>query len=276
MKYIKIQNLKVNDANAFSSPITFGFPSLTGIIGAVHALEHKLNLPFKVHGVMVACNQYELKAYREHAYLPFAFTQKRQPLQKDGKVASYQPAGYIDIDVSLVLKVEGEVTQEAIELLSVELLKQRFVGGVVEKVGAIMEIDYQSIIPSLLPAFILVDATDELEMLNETTGGTFETISQLNLLYRDEEGKLHAHLDKQAWLVPMTVGYQAISLCTKHMKNSRDNRIPNRFVENVYNLGKWEFPLNMINNFDRAFWWYDTDANLINKGLYVIRPTNLL
>ena len=41
-KYLLLRQVKIHNANAFSSPLTIGFPAMTAWLGAMHALERKL------------------------------------------------------------------------------------------------------------------------------------------------------------------------------------------------------------------------------------------
>ncbi|WP_415735253.1 type I-F CRISPR-associated protein Csy2, partial [Legionella pneumophila] len=40
---ILLPSIRVQNANALSSPFTIGFPAMTGWLGGVHALQRKLN-----------------------------------------------------------------------------------------------------------------------------------------------------------------------------------------------------------------------------------------
>jgi len=42
-RLLLLPHLKVHNANALSSPFTIGFPAMTAWLGAVHALQRKLN-----------------------------------------------------------------------------------------------------------------------------------------------------------------------------------------------------------------------------------------
>ena len=41
-QFLLIPHLKLHNANAMSSPYTIGFPAMTAWLGAVHALQRKL------------------------------------------------------------------------------------------------------------------------------------------------------------------------------------------------------------------------------------------
>ena len=66
--FIVIPHLKIQNANALSSPFTIGFPAMTAWLGGVHALQRKLNeqnfqtLAFKSVGVV--CHHMDLQTFK--------------------------------------------------------------------------------------------------------------------------------------------------------------------------------------------------------------------
>lgn len=70
---------------------------------------------------------------------------------------------------------------------------------------------------------------------------------------------------KSGWLVPIPVGYGAISdlYSPGAVANSRDEETAVRFVESLYSLGQWISP-HRIENFAHLFWRHDArpDENL--------------
>ncbi|VEI44827.1 CRISPR-associated protein [Actinobacillus equuli] len=63
--YLLFDHVEIQAANTISSPITYGFPALTGFTGAIHALSRKL-FPQQVElgGVMIACHDYQILGYK--------------------------------------------------------------------------------------------------------------------------------------------------------------------------------------------------------------------
>ena len=61
------------DANAISSPLTFGFPAVTGFTGAFHALSRTMMADVRFAdlafgGVLLACYDCTPKIYRTSKY----------------------------------------------------------------------------------------------------------------------------------------------------------------------------------------------------------------
>jgi len=63
--FILLLHIKVQNANALSSPFTIGFPAMTAWLGAVHALQRKLNIEFeklKFNATAVISHEYPIVA----------------------------------------------------------------------------------------------------------------------------------------------------------------------------------------------------------------------
>ena len=59
--YLLLKRIHIENANAISSPITYGFPAITGFLGAVHALSRRLQSlessnNLYLDGVLIACH----------------------------------------------------------------------------------------------------------------------------------------------------------------------------------------------------------------------------
>lgn len=115
-----LPHLRVQNANAISSPLTHGFPALTAFVGLMWALERKsrtygLDLSFKAVGV-VCHEQQELasdggfvKALRLTRNPP-ALREHKKLIKGAGdvNVPAIVEEGRIHLDLSLVLAVESE------------------------------------------------------------------------------------------------------------------------------------------------------------------------
>lgn len=79
----------------------------------------------------------------------------------------------------------------------------------------------------------------------------------------------HATRRKPGWLVPIPVGYAAISELYPPgvVKRARDPAVPFRFVESVLSLGEWKSP-HRLSGLDELLWHYDANPD---GGLYLVR-----
>ena len=101
-----VPRLRIQNANAISSPLTWGFPSMTAFIGLMQAIERKLPADFAIGfaGVGVVCHDFQAQATRGSFTHSFHLT--RNPVDKDGSTAAIVEEGRIHLDVTLVFGVQ--------------------------------------------------------------------------------------------------------------------------------------------------------------------------
>lgn len=293
--YLLLDKIEIINANAVSSPLTYGFPAITGFTGAIHALSRKLSQldelsDFALDGVLIACYEYQVQSYRDTPFSDFSFVQTRNPLLKTGKTAPIIEEGRCHLVVSLLVGVYhadaiGYSTETAQNLLCQTIKQlaqqQRFAGGSVSSLKEVAffshnERDINKIKSNLRPAFVLMDAHQELMDItqelqeqdpNKTTlDALIETATLHHNPPNDTHDSWHTTSVKtgRGWLVPMPVGFLGISplFDAQALKNSRNNQYPSQYVEAVYGLGKWKF-VNFIEP-QQALWFqrYDPQASL--------------
>jgi CRISPR-associated protein Csy2 len=103
-----IPRLHVQNANAMSSPLTHGFPSMTAFLGLLWALERKtraagLDLQFNAVGVVCHSHQEQIT---DGGFVN-AFRLTRNPISKDGGAAAIVEEGRIHLELSLVFAVQS-------------------------------------------------------------------------------------------------------------------------------------------------------------------------
>ena len=176
------------------------------------------------------------------------------------------------------------------------VLKQRLAGGTivgmrkhksVQFVGIPEDSDSRDkfkrkLLLSLLPGFALVDRVDllgaHMAHLRETNPSVELMDAWLDfsaLKYQVVPGS-HAgnesgndkvewqRIDKPAsgWLVPISVGYKAISPLYQNdeVANTRDANTPFRFVETAYSIGQWISP-HRFDTLEQLFWRYHAEGD---------------
>ena len=131
-----LPHLRVQNANAVSSPMTWGFPSVTAFIGLMHALARRLTADSGLEflGVGVICHDFEAQV-TEGGYTR-AFCLTRNPVDKDGSTMAIVEEGRIHLDITLVFLVNlaasqwaDTARQQLAELVSNELAEMRVAGG---------------------------------------------------------------------------------------------------------------------------------------------------
>jgi CRISPR-associated protein Csy2 len=103
-----LPHLRVQNANAVSSPLTHGFPSITAFLGLIWALARKtqaqgMDLRFEAVGVI--CHDYQEQTSHEGYVGSFCLT--RNPIERNGGTAAIVEEGRIHLELSLVLAVHS-------------------------------------------------------------------------------------------------------------------------------------------------------------------------
>jgi CRISPR-associated protein Csy2 len=118
-----LPHLRIQNANAISSPLTWGFPSPTAFLGFSHALERRLSAEFgKVFGgVGIVCHAFDAQTFKPNRRQHLIFTQSRNPIYlkrdatkfiSDGTPAAIVEEACAHLEVSLVIAVCGHFTEE--------------------------------------------------------------------------------------------------------------------------------------------------------------------
>ncbi len=298
--YLLFDHVKIHNANAISSPLTYGFPAISGFLGAIHALNRKIESddPIYLDGVLIACHDCDVQVYRPNNYADYTFRLTRNPLAKNGDTRSIIEEGRVHLDVSLIVevKIEDRETlddvndqEKFINQIRQKLYQQRIAGGQVieiESVGLYSASEsLDDLTQALLPAFVLVEAQQDLQEITAELQQKDPNATALDALV--ETAMLHHHPQEKdqwqttsvkqgrGWLVPIPLGYQAISplFDAGMVEHARSNQHPTQFVECIYGLGKWVFPLRLQDNLSQAFWRYkcselqsnDADIYIINQ-----------
>ncbi|MFN3914959.1 MAG: type I-F CRISPR-associated protein Csy2 [Aquabacterium sp.] len=100
-----LPHLRIQNANAISSPLTHGFPSITAFTGVMWALERKLvkaGVPLQLHGVGVVCHHHQEQVSKGYVR---NFNLTRNPVDKDGSTPAIVEEGRMHLEVTLVFAV---------------------------------------------------------------------------------------------------------------------------------------------------------------------------
>ena len=298
--YLLFDHVKIHNANAISSPLTYGFPAISGFLGAVHALNRKIESddPIYLDGVLIACHDCDVQVYRPNNYADYTFRLTRNPLAKNGDTRSIIEEGRVHLDVSLIVevKIEDRETlddvndqEKFINQIRQKLYQQRIAGGQVIEIESVelysASESLDDLTKALLPAFVLVEAQQELQEITaelqqkDPNATALDALVETAMLHHHPQEKEHWQTTSvkqgRGWLVPIPLGYQAISplFDAGMVEHARSNEHPTQFVECIYGLGKWVFPLRLQENLSQAFWRYkcselqsnDADIYIINQ-----------
>ena len=106
-----LPRLRIQNANAISSPLTWGFPAITAFTGLMTALERRLGpqAGMAFYGVGVICHGFEPQV--THGGYTRSFNLTRNPVLQDGSTAAIVEEGRVHLDITLVFDVELALSQ---------------------------------------------------------------------------------------------------------------------------------------------------------------------
>lgn len=157
-----LPRIRVQNANAISSPMTWGFPAITAFAGLRTALERKLGRSSGIAllGVGVVCHDFEAQVTQDGYTRAFHLT--RNPLLSDGSTAAIVEEGRVHMTITLVFDAllddnhrEDAARAELAKALHQEVMEMRIAGGSVlpwDTTGATKRLQpYLELQPDLLP-----------------------------------------------------------------------------------------------------------------------------
>ena len=283
-----LPHIKVHNANALSSPLTIGFPAMTGFLGAVHALQRKLNqaqLPVYFNGVGVISHQADLQTHKGENDFVHSIVGAGSPLDKTGARSAFIEEARIHLDVSLIIEVEN------LDLEQRETLKehsQRLLQGTMKIAGGdIFSLanpqfhiiddqepsSYALLQRQLMPGYAIIERRELMQENMENNGDALDALIdrlathyQCNVSDETAEGEQKIQWTsgraQTGWIVPIATGFHAISDVAA-AKNQRDENTPHRFAESVVTLGEFKMA-HRVKHLEQLLWRYhvDNEANL--------------
>lgn len=297
-----LPHIKVQNANAISGPLTWGFPSPTAFTGFTHALERRLRQAGKLKlgfaGVGIISHTFDPQIAQPAGKRTQVFRLTRNPVGKDGATTALVEEGRAHLEVTLLIAVKDELygdaeTQELVDAAAYMIQGMRLAGGSIlpPRPGMLHTAHWQGLPDHLagqdkvfrklrrrlLPGFALVQRADLLrERLAEMGAGATALDAMLDLTRLNVEpvavdpakpDEVEWQIRKApGWLVPLPIGYAGISplYAPGEVANSRDETTPFRFVESIYSLGQWIGP-HRLTELQQLLWHTEADPD---AGLY--------
>lgn len=304
-----LPRLHVQNANAISSPLTWGFPAPSAFTGFVHALGRRAAGAFdlQLEGVGIVCHQFEPQVFNPAGKRTKVFRLTRNPVDKDGKTAAIVEEGRAHFDVSLVIGVRGDALWDgsdpdhmACRLLDMahgmRLAGGSILPGVSQRVAKPELVTWpedaegsreasRRLRRRLLPGFALVERQDLLTAHRLEMSAADAPVNALDALLDLVRLNVQPQTDdtvdpptvewkqrpRAGWLVPIPLGYAAISplYAPGVVTGARDDETPFRFVESALGLGQWISP-HRIDDLRHILWYHRAEPE---AGLY--RCTNM-
>jgi CRISPR-associated protein Csy2 len=287
-----IPHLKVQNANALSSPFTIGFPAMTAWLGCTHALQRKLNQTgyeeLRFTSTAVVSHQFNLQTHKGTDDYVSSIIGTGNPLNKNGERSAFIEEARCHLEVTLVIEWEGNDAQiddnpDFIYQLSQLLYVMKVAGGDVlgfsePELQFIDSTDLQhmsSFIRQLMPGYVIVERRElMIEAMKEGHDAIDALLDYLTVYHQceqTEDGEVSwiSKRKTSGWIVPIATGFQGISELGL-AANQRDPEVPHRFAESVVTLGEFMMP-HRIKHLDEMLWHYHTD---IHNNLYLCQQNN--
>ncbi|WP_151816278.1 type I-F CRISPR-associated protein Csy2 [Acinetobacter soli] len=285
-RFILIPHLKIHNANAMSSPYSIGFPAMTAWLGAMHALQRKLNTKghdIELTRLAVSCHDFNLQTHKGQNDFVHSIIGTANPLDKDGSRPAFIEEARCHLEVSLLIEVDnlGKKQREGLLTILPEIINSmKFAGGDVLAVYDQQILDFDEdgykdqelkpILNKLMLGHVLIERRDlVIQSMQEGQDALDAILDYLKVTHNsqiDENGKVKwlSSRKEKGWLVPIAVGFQGISELGI-AKNQRDAHTPHRFAEAVLTLGEFVMPYR-IQSIDQLLWQYHVD---LENNLYL-------
>lgn len=289
-----IPRIKIQNANALSSPYTIGFPAMTAWLGAAHALERKLNetefdkIRFK--SMAVICHNIDLQTYKGggdfvHSVIgtgsPLVENKKRKKGEKWDEFVRppFVEEARCHLTVSLIIEYEnlGLNIDEFTETVD-----HIFQGKIKLAGGDIMtclpsklfnvhdEASQRKLLRRLMPGHCLLERRDLMKQAMADGQDAIDAmLDYLKVTHRcesddNEKVKWTSSRKKKGWIVPIATGFHGITELGE-AKNQRDPDTEHRFAESIVTLGEFVMPHRIV-DLDNMLWHYYTD---LENNLYL-------
>ncbi len=284
-KLLLVSHIKVQNANALSSPFSIGFPAMTAWLGATHALQRKLNvdnfMDLKFNAVAVISHKADLQTHKGVGDYVHSIVGTSNPLDKDGKRPAFIEEARVHLDISLLIEYDGldrDDEERFLARVGHHLnSRMKMAGGdilgfgkvEVTKVKSRDEEQLARIRRKLMPGYAIVERRDLMREAMEQGADGVDALLDYLVIYNscEEQNEKVVWTKKRkasGWIVPVAIGFQGISKLGE-AKNQRDPHTPHRFAESVVTLGEFKMPYK-INSLDEILWQYSVDND---KSLYL-------
>ncbi len=286
-RFLLIPQLKIHNANAMSSPYTIGFPAMTAWLGAVHALQRKVQTrgfsDVAFTQLAVSCHDFNLQTHRSANDFVSSIIGTSNPLDKDGNRPAFIEEARCHLKVSLLIEYTGvDPYDEAqwLELVHELVVGMKFASGDVlaTRQPEIVRLDEEhgerlkAITDKLMLGYVLKERRD-LMVADMAQGHDALTalLNYIKVTHRAEapespdtdeaaptkKAEWYSKRKTAGWIIPIAVGFQGISPLGK-AANQRDSETEHRFAESIVTLGEFIMPYR-IRNIDEVLWRYHCD-----------------
>ncbi|MFT5084474.1 MAG: CRISPR-associated protein Csy2 [Lentisphaeria bacterium] len=288
-RLLVLPRIKVQNANALSSPFTIGFPAMTAWLGAVHALQRKVRQAgfsaIEFESVGVISHQFDLQTHRGAGDFVASIIGTGNPLDKDGNRPSFIEEARAHLTASLVIEYSGLDADD--KDLSLPVIGQLMHGQLKIAGGDILAFDQpyftntegpddtKKILRKLMPGYVILERRDMMwQAMQEGQDALDALVDHLAVHHTcTQEGEKvlwQSGRKEKGWLVPIAVGFQGISPLGQAL-NQRDIDTPHRFAEAVVTLGEFKMA-HRIEDINTMLWRYQAD---LENSLYLCQASHV-
>lgn len=296
-RILLLPHIKVHNANALSSPFTIGFPAMTAWLGAVHALQRKVNASGlqNVNFDKVAVVSHDMNLQTKIGdFVQSIIVPKRPPSTKKeltdfnaGSAPSFIEEARCHLDVSLLIeypRIDRDNEDVLIEQVTHHLnASMKIAGGDILsfKKPALLRIEegndteLRRLTRQLMPGYAIIERrelmAEAMEQGQDAMDALLDYLAIHHSCEKDDDGNVvwTSHRKTSGWIVPIATGFHGITE-RGQAKNQRDPDMPHRFAESVVTLGEFRMP-HLIRSLDEILWHYHTD---LEKNLYLCQQTS--
>ncbi|TYZ22949.1 type I-F CRISPR-associated protein Csy2 [Selenomonas ruminis] len=292
--YFLVPKMRIQNANAASSPYTVGFPAMTAWLGMVHALQRRLQRHDPLQRIClsrtaVVCHSCELQVFKDNENYYDALIGTANPLKKSKKTGGFERPPFVEearchLTVSLLIEVDGldgiavEIFEETARQ---ELPRLKAASGEIFArpeeckrwkiyyADEYDEKDERKILAHLMPGYAIVQRGDLLKRGDD--GDALDSLLDVSKIryqaITDEQGKIGWQREKvvpNGWLVPIAVGFRDLS-GEMTVRGQRSYDYEHHFVEPLVTVGEFVMPYR-CNSLNDILWEYQYDKD---AGLYM-------
>ncbi|KZX37801.1 type I-F CRISPR-associated protein Csy2 [Wohlfahrtiimonas chitiniclastica] len=251
----------------------------------------------------VSCHDFHLRTHKGRGDFVHSVINARNPMQLKKKREKGEPddtaesSPFIeeplcDLRVTLLMEVTGAIIKSSdvraalVKACDQYVMRMKFASGDVMSVkecqwvsidGDDDRADHRHIARELMLGNVLVEARDVMAKAMEENPEKDAITILLDHLAIQHEATPNEHNDSaqwsssrlgdHGWLVPISVGFQALSPVTDPILNQRDDVTPHCFAESILTLGRFVMP-HRCESLSSLFWSYHVDEA---QGLYLCR-----
>lgn len=277
--YLIIPHLQILNANAASSPITVGFPSMPSWLGMAHALERNIHQRYdylkdiSLPRLAISCHSFNFRAFDDKKNFTKSLIGSSNPLVKNNKGVFERPPfieeAHCHLNVTLLFELNGitetDILDSVLDAVKQELPLLKAAGGDIIcsekdlkrwKITTLSDDErFYAITNKLLPGTVLIERSDLMKYDDgdhDALDNLFETLNKKK--------------DAKGWLVPINVGYKDLSGAIE-VSNQRDYQYEHHFAEPVLTIGEF-IPPYRIQSLDDIMWEY---KYIPSDGLYLCK-----